>query len=121
MILTELIRDQILGVTVMFGAGIAVAFMYQMFRCFCRVAVSRKWAAAVLEIIFWIAAAYFTSRFLYYCAYGKLSVHTICGFACGALLWKVCFYDIIYKICTFLEKKFGIEKNHGKEETKQSV
>ena len=121
MILTELIRDQILGVTVMFGAGIGVAFMYQIFKCLCRLTVRKKWAAVVFEIIFWIAAACFTSRFLYYCAYGQLSAYVIGAFGCGALLWKLCFCDIIYKICAFLEQRFKIEGEHGKEEEKQSV
>jgi len=121
MIITELIRDQVLGVTVMFAAGIAVAFMYQIFSWVCSVSVQRKWLAALAEVAFWAGAAAFTGKFLYYCAYGKLSFHTICAFACGVLLWRLCFYDIIYKICAFFESKFGMKKEHGKEKTKQSV
>ena len=40
------------------------------------------------EITFWFAAAATLSGFLYYCAYGKLSVHAAAGFFAGLLLWK---------------------------------
>ncbi|MBP3385049.1 MAG: hypothetical protein J6M22_06265 [Firmicutes bacterium] len=121
MILTELICDQVRGVTVMFGAGIAVAFMYQLFLWVCSITVRRGWLEAILEIAFWAGAAAFAGKFLYYCAHGQISVHTICAFACGAILWKFCFYDIIYSVCTFFETKFGIRKKHGKKEKKQSI
>lgn len=121
MILTELIRGQILDVTVMFGAGIGVAALYQIFRSICRLLITRKYIYGVLELVFWIMAAYGTSRFLYYCCYGQISVHTVCAFAAGVLLWKVCFYDIIYNIYAFLETKRKVKKEHGKEKTKQSI
>ena len=121
MILTELICGQIKGVTVMFGAGLAVAFMYQLFLWIIGMMIRRRLVAAVLEIAFWAGAAAFTGKFLYYCAHGQISVHTICGFACGALLWKLCFYDIIYKICTLFETQIGIKKKNGEKEKKQSI
>lgn len=121
MILTELICDQVRGVTVMLGAGLAVAFMYQIFLRLCALTVRQGWMCAVLEIAFWAGAAAFTGKFLYYCAHGQISVHTICAFACGVILWKFCFYDIISSVCTFLETKFGMRKKHGKKEKKQSI
>lgn len=121
MILTELIREQILGVTVMFGAGIGVAVLYQVFRSICRLLIKQTYICSAMELAFWIVAAYGTSKFLYYCAYGQLSVHTIGAFVAGVLLWKICFYDIINNICAFLEMKWNSKKEHGKEETKQSI
>ena len=121
MILTELICDQVRGVTVMLGAGLAVAFMYQIFLRLCALTVRQGWMCAVLEIAFWAGAAAFTGKFLYYCAHGQISVHTICAFACGVILWKFCFYDIISSVCTFFETKFGMRKKHGKKEKKQSI
>lgn len=121
MILTELIKEQILGVTVMFGAGIGIAAMYQIFRSICKFLIRKKYICGVLELMFWVAAAYFTSKFLYYCAYGRLSVHTMCAIAAGVLLWKVCFYDITYNTCELLATKWKMKKEHGKEETKQSI
>lgn len=121
MIMTELIADQIRGTSVMFGCGIAVAFMYQIFLWICGLTVRSGWAAAILEIAFWAGAAAFAGKFLYYCAHGQLSAHVICAFACGGLLWKLCFYDIIYKICAFFETKFGMRKKHGKEKKKQPI
>ena len=119
--LSELIRDQIVDTSVMFAAGIGVTFMYQIFGWACRVFIKRKPVAAAAEIAFWAGAAVFTGKFLYYCDYGQISGHTICAFAMGVILWKVCFCDIIYKICTFLEDKWDLKREHGKEETKQSI
>ena len=121
MILSELIREQVFGATVMFGAGIAIAFMYQVLRCACRLSGCGRIAAGVLEMIFWVCAAAFVWKFLYYCTHGKLSMYVICAFASGVILWKICFCDIIYKICTFLETKWKTDKEHGKKEKKQSV
>lgn len=121
MMITELIRDQVTAVTVMFGAGICVAMLYQVFGCTIKRRAGRAPLKILLEISFWAAAAFIASKFLYYCAYGKLSVHGAVAFALGALLWKLCFCDIIYKICAFFETRLKIEKDHGKEETKQSV
>lgn len=43
---------------------------------------------AIIDLHFWIAAAFVLSMFLYYCAWGKLSVHAGLGFFAGLLLWK---------------------------------
>lgn len=42
----------------------------------------------VIDIHFWIAAAFTLSTFLYYCTWGRLSVHAGLGFLAGLLLWK---------------------------------
>lgn len=45
----------------------------------------RKW---LVELVFWIAAAATVSMFLYYCSYGKLTLHAAIGFAAGIAFWK---------------------------------
>ena len=42
----------------------------------------------LVEIAFWAGAAAALSGFLYYCAYGKPSLHAAAGFFIGLLLWK---------------------------------
>ena len=45
-------------------------------------------ARAMVEILFWSVSTLIISMFLYYCAWGKLSVHAGLGFFTGLLLWK---------------------------------
>lgn len=52
-------------------------------------------ATAALELLFWLWAALFTDRFLYYAAYGDISFHNFSALVIGVLLWRRCFYDTI--------------------------
>ena len=45
-------------------------------------------ARAMVELLFWSVTTLIISMFLYYCAWGKLSVHAGLGFFTGLLLWK---------------------------------
>ena len=45
-------------------------------------------ARTMVEILFWSVTTLIISMFLYYCAWGKLSVHAGLGFFTGLLLWK---------------------------------
>ena len=45
-------------------------------------------ARAMVESLFWSVSTLIISMFLYYCAWGKLSVHGGLGFFTGLLLWK---------------------------------
>lgn len=119
--MTDLIREQILQVTVMFGAGISVAFLYQLLHVLIRLLPIGRGVQSLMEVGFWICAFWWTSQFLYYSAYGRLSVHAAAGFGVGVLLWKVCFYDIIDKIYINIKSRQGMNKNHGEKEKKQSV
>lgn len=119
--MTDLIREQILQVTVMFGAGISVALLYQLFQVLTQLLPIGWILQYLLEIGFWVCAFWWTSQFLYYSAYGRLSVHAATGFGVGVLLWKVCFYDIIDKIYINIKSRQGMNKNHGEKEKKQSV
>jgi len=121
MIITELIRQQVLQVTVMFGAGITVALFRQIMRLLCCSLKTGKVTYAVTELLFWIAAALWTAEFLDYCAHGALSLHSALGFAGGIILWQVCFCDIIDKIKRNSELRQKLRIKHGKEKKKQSV
>ena len=121
MILTELIKEQAFQCAVMAGAGVFIMTMYRLFRNTCAlIKLAPVWAAAA-ELFFWILAAAAASHFLYYCAYGRLSVHAAVSFAAGALLWKKMFCGIIDKIYMKLHIRQGIQNKHGEKEKKQPV
>lgn len=115
--LTELIREQAFQCAVMFGAGILTAILYQMFKNTCEIISLSVKVRAVLEIIFWAVAAVLASSFLYYCAYGRISLHAAVSFTAGALLWKKFFCGIIDKIYMKLQIKQGIHNKNGEKET----
>ncbi len=119
--ITDLIREQTFQCVVMAGAGVFVMMMYQLFGIACQLLRIDRRAAAVLELVFWAGAAAAASYFLYYCAYGRLSVHAAVAFTAGALLWKKIFCGIIDKIYMKLHIRQGIQNKDGEKETKQPV
>lgn len=85
--LTELIVSQAKTAAVMFCAGILVESLWQLKDCLQRMDPGRGlWVLE--EILFWAASGTALSAFLYYCAYGRISIHACTGFFIGLLLWK---------------------------------
>lgn len=74
--LTELIVSQARTLIVMAAAGVFVESMWQIKK---RI-ITKRW---ISEVMFWAAAAAAISAFLYYCAFGKLSMHAAAGFLTG--------------------------------------
>lgn len=103
--LTELIVSQAKTLTVMAAAGVLVESLWQIKK---RVKIKR-W---ISEILFWSATTAAVPAFLYYCAFGKPSVHAAAGFLIGLLLWK--------KICCGIIKKVWVE-NEEAENSKTTV
>lgn len=103
--LTELIVSQAKTLTVMAAAGVLVESLWQIKK---RVKIKR-W---ISEILFWSATTAAVPVFLYYCAFGKPSVHAAAGFLIGLLLWK--------KICCGIIKKVWVE-NEEAENSKTTV
>ena len=93
--LTALIKEQAYECLVMFGCGLAFMIMWQVCSFFSRRWKIRTWVRILLEIGFWLVVAAVVSEFLFYCSYGKISVHSIIAFGAGLLLWKHRFYDIM--------------------------
>lgn len=119
--LTDLIKEQASQCLVMLGAGIAFMLFYQLCSFLCGQVKIHKWIRICLEICFWLAAAVITSQFLYYCAYGRISVHAVCAFAIGVLLWKKCFCGIIFPTHCEGKRTRGLRKRHGKKKKEQTI
>lgn len=85
--LTELILQQAKTLSVMLCAGILTESLWQLKKYLQSRSRSRL-IRSIQEIGFWAASAAALSAFLYYCAFGKLSLHAILGFFIGLLLWK---------------------------------
>lgn len=95
--ITELIASQIKTVLVMAGAGVAVSLLWSMMKLAgCR--IKKKTAKVLIEISFWVISAVTVSMFLYYCAYGRITVHAAAGFLAGLLLYKKTCYGIIKQV-----------------------
>lgn len=120
-VITDLIKDQAVQCLVMASAGIVIVTFYQLCSFFSGKATCARWVRVGLELFFWLMAAVMTSQFLYYCAYGSLSVHAIAAFAAGALLWKRMFCDIMASSQSRGRRTRGLRKRHGKEKKKQSI
>lgn len=85
--LTELITRQAGTLAVMAGAGVLTETLWQVLRLLQR-RVSSKYIRLLQESLFWAVCCAVIPEFLYYAAYGRLSVHAFLGFSAGVLLWK---------------------------------
>ena len=85
--LTELITRQAGTLAVMAGAGVLTETLWQVLRLLQRRA-SSKCIRLLQESLFWAVCCAVIPEFLYYAAYGRLSVHAFLGFSAGVLLWK---------------------------------
>lgn len=114
MTLTDLIKDQIFESAVIFAAGIGLGALRSLF-VFCKGTLTelcgdplcgkcdstsrrrqgQEAFLSLLEILFWIFAAVYTTGFLGYAAYGALSVHVFLMMFLGVLLWRRIFYGKI--------------------------
>ena len=120
-VLTELIREQAFECLIMFGAGAAMGILYQICSFLSGKVRVNRWIRMGAELLFCLAAAILFSQFLYYCAYGSLSLHTITAFGAGVLLWMKFFCGIIIPDKKEEAHTRGLRKRNGKEKKKQSV
>ena len=88
--LTELITRQAGTLAVMAGAGVLTETLWQVLHLLQQRA-SSKYIRLLQESLFWAVCCAVIPEFLYYAAYGRLSVHAFLGFSAGVLLWtKIC-------------------------------
>lgn len=120
-VLTDLIKEQAVQCLVMFCAGILLMAFYQICSFLSKQVTIYRWIRAVLEIFFWFTAAVAVSQFLYYCAYGSISIHATAAFVAGVLLWKKCFCGIILPTHCEGKRTRGLGNNNDKKKKEQSV
>lgn len=90
-----LIMDQSFEFVIMLFAGMTLMLFYEIFSLIKNKTKPRPSISFIQDILFWFFASILTSSFLYYCSFGRLSVHAMVAFGLGAILWKSVFYDII--------------------------
>lgn len=126
--LSEIILSQTDDILLMCAAGMIVMIFHDLLRYYQR---KRKPAAAIAffqDLLFWILAGLLASAFLYRCAYGQLSVHSMGAFGIGCALWETCFmkkfsqssgelYDII-KRKAFLKREASRKRKDGQKKKK---
>lgn len=94
-IINPLIIDQSFEFVIMLFAGIAIMLFHDVF-----IKLKNKFKPGarmsfIQDILFWIFAALLTSSFLYYCSFGRMSIHAFLAFGIGAVLWKKIFCGTI--------------------------
>ncbi|MDD2189750.1 MAG: spore cortex biosynthesis protein YabQ [Eubacteriales bacterium] len=83
-----LIIDQSFEFVIMLFAGMTIMLFHDIYIRIRSRLKSGKTMAFIQDILFWLFAAILTSSFLYYCSYGRLSIHALIAFGAGAILWK---------------------------------
>ncbi len=90
-----LIIDQSFEFVIMLFAGMTIMLFHDIYIRIRSRLKSGKTIAFIQDILFWLFAAIVTSSFLYYCSYGRLSIHALIAFGAGAILWKKFFCGTI--------------------------
>lgn len=91
----QLIIHQIFEFVIMFCSGMTLMFFHDLFLMVQKKLKPRKSILYLQDMLFWLFSSILLSSFLYYCSYGKISVHVAIAFGLGALLWKKFFCDIL--------------------------
>ena len=93
--MSELIKSQSFHIIVMCSSGMLFMIIWEIASWARRALSFGRASASFLEIILWIFQSFIASAFLYYCAYGRLSVHCLIFFIAGIVLWNTFFSGII--------------------------
>ena len=90
-----LIIDQSFEFVIMLLAGMTIMLFFDVFKRIKGKLKPGNRLSFIQDIMFWLFAALLTSSFLYYCSYGRLSIHAFVAFCAGAVLWKKFFCGTI--------------------------
>lgn len=126
--LSETILIQSRDIIVMCAAGMTVMILHDLLGFYQE---RRKPVRAVVffqDILFWVLAALLASAFLYYSAYGLVTIHSMGAFAIGAAMWETCFVKNFSqsnkRFCDIIKRKAlfrrGVseERRHGEKKKK---
>ncbi len=94
--MSSLIQSQIFHIIIMCCSGILFMIIWETASWCGHIMRTGRISKAFFEIILWIFQGFTAAAFLYYCSYGKVSIHSFCGFAAGTVLWKTYFCGTIY-------------------------
>ena len=98
------VRQQILEMAVMALCGMVLGLMRTADLYFVKRQNLHGITSWTLEVLFWITGGFVAGEFLYYCAYGAVSIHGLVALAGGFFLWKRAFCQ---QIVTFLDAVFS--------------
>ncbi|MBR0598321.1 spore cortex biosynthesis protein YabQ [Sinanaerobacter chloroacetimidivorans] len=93
--INQLILDQSFEFVIMLCAGMTVMLFHDLFLMIKNKLKPRNSISFIQDILFWLFASILTSSFLYYCSFGRISVHAAIAFGIGAVLWKKFFCGIM--------------------------
>lgn len=129
--MSNLFLIQAKDIVIMLYCGLTVQMLYDILNFYRRKKPHARWFFVSSELVFWLLAALLASWFLYYCCYGKLSIHAFLAMVAGMLLWRFC---VGRKISTLIRNTCGIikgnitckdsnrrDKKYGKKKKKPAV
>lgn len=102
--MNSLIQSQIFHIIIMCCSGILFMIVWETASWCGHIVRAGRISRVLIEIMLWIFQSFIAAAFLYYCAYGRVSVHSFCGFAAGAVLWKTFFCGTIYDALNWVKQ-----------------
>ena len=93
--INPLILNQSFEFVIMLFAGMTIMLFHDLYLLLRNKLKPGKRVSFIQDILFWLFAALLTSSFLYYCSFGRLSIHALLAFGIGAVLWKKYFCGTI--------------------------
>lgn len=124
--LSPQIRQQALDMLVMTMGGMVVGALRTLDLLTLKRWIHNSIIAWFQEVLFWIIGGIVSSEFLYYCAYGAVSFHSLVSLFLGFFLWKRLFHGQMGTVFGIIKWNMTIgepiwEHIYGKNETKPRV
>ncbi|MDI6604068.1 MAG: spore cortex biosynthesis protein YabQ [Thermoanaerobacteraceae bacterium] len=92
------VKSQLYAFFVTFYGGIAIAFIYDIYRIIRIIVKPKKIISNIGDIIFWIIGTIIMIYFLYISNYVELRLFNFLGFFIGALLYDIALSPFIIKL-----------------------
>lgn len=80
-----------------FYAGIVIGFMYDIYKIYRSILKTKKFTAAIQDILFWIAISIVVIYVLVFSNDGKVRGYSLIGFILGALIYNLLLSRIIVR------------------------
>ena len=95
--MTSFIKGEIIDIIIMIYAGFAIMLIFETKKSIAKKLGFSRRVSIDIDIACYVFSGILAGNFLYYCSYGKVTIHSILALITGVLLWKKFLYGIIDK------------------------